>query len=375
MNAMAFLPFRTEESYKIYHPPGPVLAQQSQHQCLRMPAAMAYNLSGSSHDDLAPSQPFSYFEEAMSYPYTQAWSQEQVRHPEAAFRPLGSANITLQSATVAPLATIRQEDSLQLPAPSVLDHHVDASQYMHFPLQDFARASIDYPSPSSMESSTSGPRTPNTDQEASFSDPMFENEVPLNHTYFLDGVSMVDTKPQRASDPAAGLLWTEHVPDYPMHVHGLPYASFLHDSHQDHAPVSPAQIPTVRAQIPPYVDPAHEVHGLLPGHPLGHSHEEPVTHFSRATSIATDPETDSEGEDPPTFKTSAINGIVDRRQKDDYLLEMRRKKVSYKDIKRLGGYQEAESTLRGRVRVLTKEKWERVRKPRWNRRDVRAQTT
>jgi hypothetical protein len=44
--------------------------------------------------------------------------------------------------------------------------------------------------------------------------------------------------------------------------------------------------------------------------------------------------------------------------------------LSYKDIKRLGGFEEAESTLRGRFRTLTKSKEQRVRKPQWKDKDV-----
>src|SRR5256885_15829096 len=44
--------------------------------------------------------------------------------------------------------------------------------------------------------------------------------------------------------------------------------------------------------------------------------------------------------------------------------------MSYKDIKAKGGFEEGESTLRGRYRTLTKPKEERVRRPEWGERDV-----
>ena len=62
-------------------------------------------------------------------------------------------------------------------------------------------------------------------------------------------------------------------------------------------------------------------------------------------------------------------------QKDDYLLGMKKMGVSYKDIKERGGYKEAESTLRGRFRTLTKSKEARVRKPRWHANDVSIDMT
>lgn len=58
------------------------------------------------------------------------------------------------------------------------------------------------------------------------------------------------------------------------------------------------------------------------------------------------------------------------RDRDQYLLSMRARGLSYKEIKRRGRFTEAESTLRGRVRVLTKDKSERVRRPEWTNNDV-----
>ncbi|RKF77751.1 hypothetical protein GcM1_217073 [Golovinomyces cichoracearum] len=56
--------------------------------------------------------------------------------------------------------------------------------------------------------------------------------------------------------------------------------------------------------------------------------------------------------------------------KDNFLVQKRLSGMSYKDIKREGGYTEAESTLRGRFRTLTKPKSARVRKPEWSEKDI-----
>jgi hypothetical protein len=56
--------------------------------------------------------------------------------------------------------------------------------------------------------------------------------------------------------------------------------------------------------------------------------------------------------------------------KDALLIEWKEQGMSYKDIKAQGGFEEAESTLRGRYRTLTKPKEERVRRPEWSERDV-----
>ncbi|KAK4083631.1 uncharacterized protein Triagg1_1293 [Trichoderma aggressivum f. europaeum] len=61
---------------------------------------------------------------------------------------------------------------------------------------------------------------------------------------------------------------------------------------------------------------------------------------------------------------------LERAEKDLFLIESRRQNISYKDIKRLGNFAEAESTLRGRYRTLTKEKKDRVRDPKWTDIDV-----
>ena len=59
-------------------------------------------------------------------------------------------------------------------------------------------------------------------------------------------------------------------------------------------------------------------------------------------------------------------------ERDRFLIECKKKGLSYKDIRKIGHFTEAESTLRGRYRTLTKRKEERVRKPRWTPRDVSA---
>ncbi|OGM40905.1 hypothetical protein ABOM_010031 [Aspergillus bombycis] len=56
--------------------------------------------------------------------------------------------------------------------------------------------------------------------------------------------------------------------------------------------------------------------------------------------------------------------------RDAFLVECKLRGLSYKDIKRIGGFKEAESTLRGRFRTLTKSKEQRVRKPQWQEKDI-----
>ncbi|CRG92140.1 hypothetical protein PISL3812_09196 [Talaromyces islandicus] len=59
-----------------------------------------------------------------------------------------------------------------------------------------------------------------------------------------------------------------------------------------------------------------------------------------------------------------------KAKKNTYLLEAKRRGVSYRDIKEYGEIPDAESTLRGRYRMLTKSAEERVRRPVWEPRDL-----
>lgn len=59
-----------------------------------------------------------------------------------------------------------------------------------------------------------------------------------------------------------------------------------------------------------------------------------------------------------------------RTEKDNFLINSKLAGMSYKEIRRKGKFTEAESTLRGRFRTLTKHKAARVRKPEWDDNDV-----
>lgn len=54
-----------------------------------------------------------------------------------------------------------------------------------------------------------------------------------------------------------------------------------------------------------------------------------------------------------------------RAARNDFLVTAKRAGRTYKEIRALGGFAEAESTLRGRFRTLTKKVEERLRKPVW----------
>ena len=58
--------------------------------------------------------------------------------------------------------------------------------------------------------------------------------------------------------------------------------------------------------------------------------------------------------------------------KDIFLVQSKLAGMSYREIRDRGNFTEAESTLRGRFRTLTKDKENRVRKPEWQERDVKC---
>ncbi|KAL7920918.1 hypothetical protein ACQKWADRAFT_328159 [Trichoderma austrokoningii] len=72
----------------------------------------------------------------------------------------------------------------------------------------------------------------------------------------------------------------------------------------------------------------------------------------------------------PAVEVDWLPQGADRKIKDRYLVESRRNRVSYKLIKMLGRFSEAESTLRGRYRTLTKRKEDRLRDPKWKPIDI-----
>ncbi|KAL6909125.1 hypothetical protein GGI43DRAFT_429753 [Trichoderma evansii] len=72
----------------------------------------------------------------------------------------------------------------------------------------------------------------------------------------------------------------------------------------------------------------------------------------------------------PVVKVDWLPRDADRETKDRFLVESRRNQVSYKLIKTFGRFVEAESTLRGRFRTLTKRREDRVRDPKWTPIDI-----
>ncbi|TVY78156.1 hypothetical protein LSUE1_G005731 [Lachnellula suecica] len=76
------------------------------------------------------------------------------------------------------------------------------------------------------------------------------------------------------------------------------------------------------------------------------------------------------GSPSPQTSTNA-QAAHHRDAKDDFLVRSKLAGMSYKAIREQGKFTEAESTLRGRFRTLTKHKTARVRKPEWTDSDIK----
>ncbi|OQE36793.1 hypothetical protein PENCOP_c011G00126 [Penicillium coprophilum] len=136
-------------------------------------------------------------------------------------------------------------------------------------------------------------------------------------------------------------------------------------NHQSYLPPYVPCLPTVEA--PPRYQPTSKP--VSPNTELKLSDQKPAKSLSPSSSI---PMTDGghspqpSGEDQSGIETSLH--YSDKRNR--FLINCKRRGLSYRDIKRVGGFTEAESTLRGRYRTLTKSKDQRVRKPKWHDKDI-----
>lgn len=251
--------------------------------------------------------------------------------------------------------TLKVDNSPEVLPPTVLPYDVDTSKYENVPMEDWLTARVecdDASSPSSAHTEAIGPITPES-QEDLFSD--WSANSFFNQSFTTPFGSVTDYAFNGASStanhlPPTGLYATNGQPN--NLYHGLPS-----QTHTFNKLLEPFDFSTAlnRNTEPASVSPKDI--------------EQPT---SLQSSFTTDETVSS-----PAYSNGESEGSPEdyedhevRQQRDEFLLEMRNKGHSYKEIKRLGKFTEAESTLRGRVRVLTKEKSQRVRKPKWEAQDV-----
>ncbi|KAK6860329.1 hypothetical protein PG995_003965 [Apiospora arundinis] len=87
--------------------------------------------------------------------------------------------------------------------------------------------------------------------------------------------------------------------------------------------------------------------------------------LTQRSKLAKERQSEAEESDSEVAKANA-----ERAKKDDFLVLSKRAGMTYREIRRKGNFTEAESTLRGRYRTLTKDKNARVRKPEFLDNDV-----
>lgn len=117
------------------------------------------------------------------------------------------------------------------------------------------------------------------------------------------------------------------------------------------------------------VNPTSEYFGVPDINAMDNENVYPLDHSTYSESQPSVEPDGSEFQERRDFQTIAYHSDT----RNAFLIECKRRGLSYKDIKRIGGFKEAESTLRGRFRTLTKSKEQRVRKPQWQPRDVSYQ--
>lgn len=123
----------------------------------------------------------------------------------------------------------------------------------------------------------------------------------------------------------------------------------------------PAHEPAAEMRTPP---PATLEPPMFPSSPPRNSPPRSATRSQQRNVDHSNSEIDAR---PPVSLLMASD--AERARKDALLLQLRSEGYTYQEIRRRCHFTEAESTMRGRYRVLTKPKEERVRKPQWTAHD------
>ncbi|KAK1780884.1 hypothetical protein QBC45DRAFT_371230 [Copromyces sp. CBS 386.78] len=169
--------------------------------------------------------------------------------------------------------------------------------------------------------------------------------------------------PSHPNSPSMSMTWGHHQGQ--GHAHGL-----AHHHHQALMMKQPNMLPSHAHQHPHQQHPQHlasmsrrnqqpfhhQGRGAHPYHPSSSSSNNTSNTKRRAQGL-------------PATATDHLKRA--RAEQDALLVRLRKQGKSYKQIAQIGRFTEAESTLRGRYRTLTKSREERVRKPEWTDKDLR----
>ena len=302
------------------------------------------------HNTIKPPPEQPLLQQAMPAPIAQAYLP---------FRPSNPA----PSVFAAIPAPLKIDTSPLLPTPQVLPGEVDVFKYEPIEMEEWLKAPTEYTSspPDTASSPTDGgPSTP-----PSFA---YVNPGLRRYSSYSDTDEIVHHAfAQNSFQPALEKLYPERYETFPQYPPGpLPLDS------------QSFSIPGWTF-APPHGLPSQAAINRFQPEPVSASPQDiehpsfiPRPHSSYSTSSASTDEATEDQQLPVASPAAAPEpaSTVDTVKRNDLLLDLRNKGHSYKDIKRIGKFREAESTLRGRVRMLTKEKWERVRKPQWKPADL-----
>ena len=197
----------------------------------------------------------------------------------------------------------------------------------------------------------------------------------------LDISSQAVTTPGRApTTMAGGVIGTFNTPRTQLPSVNLPDQTENVHSRQsrvhDWSPIEALSTRWPHPSVDLDMRPACSSAILLPPWPQGQQSELPQD----SSRVVDDAQHNSTVERPGHLDREGFIGKVRSRERlprnslrsdqDHFLVISKLSGMSYKEIKVKGRFKEAESTLRGRFRTLTKSKESRVRKPHWHDKDV-----
>ncbi|KAK0271706.1 hypothetical protein LTR91_003788 [Friedmanniomyces endolithicus] len=328
--------------------------------------------------------PHSFFADAMHHHRDeQTICEEYLRQP-LALQPPAVPNFAYRpwvppQFDAAPQRSTHPGTGLRLQVPGVLADEIKTEDFSPISDDDWAHASIEYevPSPASAASMADSPVTPEFSGGAeSYNDRFLGGGLHVNNLAGLACAQEIDfgAKPfippgRHSAAPAAlQLLGYDHDLGTPMFVHvnssADPYAeTILAAADQTYGlptfhsgRISDAHLSAHQPMMQP---------PIFAGRDMFRGSHLSLSDSDDASSLRSRP-----SDQKPVVLVSTAEETARARERDEILVQRRSEGWTYRKIKDHYRFPEAEPTLRGRHRMLTKEKEERVRRPVWTRRDV-----
>ncbi|KAK0366536.1 hypothetical protein LTR91_004749 [Friedmanniomyces endolithicus] len=328
--------------------------------------------------------PHSFFADAMHHHRDeQTICEEYLRQP-LALQPPAVPNFASRpwvppEFDATPQRSAHPGTGLRLQVPGVLADEIMTEDFSPISDDDWAHASIEYevPSPASAASMVDSPVTPEFSGGAeSYNDRFLGGGLHVNNPAGLACAQEMDfgAKPfvppvrRSAERDALRIHGYDHHLGTPMSVHinqsADPYAetAIAAADHTYRLPafhggrISDAHLSAHQLMIQP---------PIFAGHDMFRGSHLSISDSDDASSLRSRPSVQKHA---PLVTTAEETARA--RERDEILVQRRSEGWTYRKIKNHYRFPEAEPTLRGRHRMLTKEKEERVRRPVWTRRDV-----